>query len=66
MDQIAFFWVGQNITVPNILVESINLIYQSDVKIYHLTDMITPLVPGVTQVYRKKLSSDIMVARLEA
>ena len=66
MDQIAFFWVGQNITVPNILVESINLIYQSDVKIYHLTDMITPPVPGVTQVYRQKLSSDVMVARLEA
>ena len=34
MDQIAFFWVGQNITVPSILVESINLIYKSDVKIY--------------------------------
>ena len=28
--------------------------------------MVAPLVPGVTQVYRKKLSSDIMVARLEA
>ena len=28
--------------------------------------MITPPVPGVTQVYRQKLSSDIMVARLEA
>lgn len=65
MDQIAFFWVGQNITAPNFLVESINLIYKSDVKIYHLTDMITPHVPGVTQVYRQKLSSDVMVASLE-
>ena len=66
MDQIAFFWVGQNITVPSILVESINLIYKSDVKIYHLTDMITPPVPGVTEVYRQNLSSDVMLARLEA
>ena len=57
--------VGQNITVPNFLVESINLINKSDVKIYHLTDMITPPVLGVTQVYRQKLSSDVMVARLE-
>lgn len=66
MDQIAFFWVGQNITVPSILVESINLIYKFDVKIYHLTDMITPPVPGVTEVYRQNLSSDVMLARLEA
>ena len=66
MDQIAFFWVGQNITVPSILVESINLIYKFDVKIYHLTDMRTPPVPGVTEVYRQNLSSDVMVARLEA
>ncbi len=66
MDQIAFFWVGKNITVPSILVESINLIYKSDVKIYHLTDMITPPVPGVTEVYRQNLSSDVMLARLEA
>ena len=66
MDQIAFFWVGQNITVPSTLVESINLIYKSDVKIYHLTDMITPPVPGVTEVYRQNLSSDVMLARLEA
>ena len=46
MDQIAFFWVGENVRIPSILVESINTVYESDVQIYQLTDMSTPSVIG--------------------
>ena len=66
MDQIAFFWVGQNIRIPTILVESIKVAYKSDVKIFHLTNMSTPAVSGVTEVFRSNLSNEIMLARLEA
>ena len=66
MDQIAFFWVGENVRIPSILVESINTVYESDVKIYQLTDMSTPSVIGVSKVFRQNLSKDVMIARLQA
>ena len=43
MDQIAFFWVGENIEIPSILVKSVRKVYpNNDIKITHLTNMKTP------------------------
>ena len=66
-DQIAFFWVGETVATPTLLVKSINLIYgENQPKIYHLTDKNTPKIDGVTNTIRSDLSREIMVARLEA
>ena len=66
MDNIAFFWVGADITIPACLVQSARLVYGEDVSIHQLTDTSTPDIPGVSQVVRSHLSPDIMVARLQA
>ncbi len=66
MDRLAFFWVGEDITIPSILVQSALLVYENNVQIIQLTDLETPRVSGVTQIYRSKLSENIMLARLEA
>ena len=67
MDQIAFFWVGEDIKIPTYFVKSINNIYpDNDVKITHLTDIKTSNIEGVTNTIRSDLSEGLMVARLEA
>ena len=67
MDQIAFFWVGENIEIPSILVKSIRKVYpNNDVKITHLTNMKTPNIDGVSNTIRSELSKKLMLARLEA
>lgn len=62
----AFFWVGKDITIPQYLVNSINKIYSNDVKIFMLTNNETPYIEGVSQVIRKTLPKNIMLARLKA
>lgn len=66
MDRIAFFWIGEDLSTPEMLVKSILMVYGKDVEIVQLTDLTTAKIDGVTQCYRKKLSLDIMLARLEA
>ena len=63
---IAFFWVGQDTTLPSLLVRSIRLAFGPDFCVYQLSDRQTPAVAGVTHVKHLKLSPHIMVARLEA
>ena len=62
----AFFWVGEDISIPSYLVQSIRFIYGDDVTILQLSDSTTPRINGVTEVLRKNLSKFIMLARLEA
>ena len=62
----AFFWVGDDISIPQLLVNSINKSYSNDVNIFFLTDNKTPDIYGTTQTLRNNLSSNIMIARLEA
>ena len=67
MDQIAFFWVGENIEIPSVLVKSVRKVYTNDdIKITHLTNMKTPNIDGVTNTIRSELSKELMLARLEA
>tara|TARA_B110000003_G_C16604064_1_gene516808 strand:- start:438 stop:1193 length:756 start_codon:yes stop_codon:yes gene_type:complete len=65
-DQIAFFWIGNDILIPTYLVKSINLVYNRKVKIFHLTNFITKKIPGTTKTIRLDLSKDIMIARIQA
>lgn len=63
---IAFFWIGQDLTTPSALVKSVRSIYGDAVNLLQLTDRATPAVPLVSQVLRGDLSDKIMMARLQA
>ena len=60
----AFFWVGEDTSIPQYLVKSINKSYSGEVKIYMLTDKKTPFIDGVTKTIRTVLPKSIMLARL--
>ena len=62
----AFFWIGEDISIPSYLVRSILKTYSNDVNIIFLTDKKTPNIIGVTNTIRSNLSKDIMIARLQA
>ena len=66
MYTIAFFWVGDNTSIPQYLVNSIRLLMGKPVEVIQLTDEKTPAVSAVTKIQRLDLSADIMVARLQA
>ncbi len=66
LDQIAFFWIGNDNIIPTYLVKSINLVYKRKVKIFHLTNFITKKIPGTTKTIRLDLSKDMMIARIQA
>ena len=65
-NSIAFFWVGDDLKIPQYLVNSIRLVMGSEINIVQLTDMNTNKVESVSSVKRFSLSKNIMVARLEA
>ena len=66
LNQIAFFWVGPDVTIPSLLVRSIRLAFGPQFSILQLSGRETPQVAGVTTHKKIKLSPHIMVARLEA
>jgi hypothetical protein len=66
LNNIAFFWIGEDITIPTMLVRSIRMAFGQNFNIFQLSDRDTPMVEGVTVHKRLKLSQHIMVARLEA
>lgn len=66
LNHIAFFWVGQDVTIPTLLVRSIRAAFGADFRVHQLSDRETPKVEGVTTHKKVKLSPHIMVARLEA
>ncbi len=66
MNRIAFFWVGDQTSIPEAYVTSIRLIHGNTIEVIQLSDLDTPSIAGVNQVLRQKLCNDIMVARLEA
>jgi hypothetical protein len=66
LKRIVFFWIGEDVTVPTVLVASIRRHMQSGLEVIQLSDTTTPRVPGTTAAHALKLSSSIMIARLEA
>lgn len=66
INNFAFFWIGEDITIPKYLVNSINNCYKNQVNIYMLTNNRTPHINGVTKTIRSLLPKEIMLARLKA
>ncbi len=64
--QFAFFWVGEDISIPSALVASIRFIYDKEAHIYQLTDKRTESITGVDEILRDELPNEIMLARLKA
>lgn len=62
----AFFWVGDSIRVPDLLVKSIRKVYKDDANIYFLTNIETPNIEGVDKTIRLRLPKEMMTARLKA
>ena len=66
LNNIAFFWIGPDTTIPTLLVRSIRIAFGPHFNVIQLSDRSTPRVEGVTSHKQFKLSPHIMVARLEA
>jgi hypothetical protein len=66
LNHIAFFWIGQDTSIPTMLVRSIRAAFGANFNVHQLSDRDTPMVEGVTTHKKLKLSPLIMVARLEA
>ena len=62
----AFFWIGEDISIPSMLVNSIRLIYGEEAHVYYLTDTKTPIIHGVNKIIRGMLPKGLMLARLKA
>ena len=61
-----FFWIGEKVEIPQILVNSIRLVMGDEINVVQLTNKSTNEVGGVNEVKRFNLSNQIMIARLEA
>lgn len=64
--QFAFFWVGNDISIPSVLVDSIRFTYGDEAYIYQLSDKKTEPIKGVNEIIRDELPNEIMLARLKA
>ena len=64
--RLAFFWVGQDTRIPQVLVSSVRAVYGGSLEVVQLTDLETPEVDGVSWVQRRSLDPHIMVARLQS
>lgn len=63
---LAIFWRGEDVAVPERLVCSLRLSFGEELEIHQLTDNTTPQIPMVTHCHRGDLNPNIMVARIEA
>ncbi|MBM3455115.1 MAG: hypothetical protein FJX80_08200 [Bacteroidetes bacterium] len=64
--QFAFFWVGNDISIPLALVNSIRFTYGDEAYIYQLSDKKTESIKDVNEIIRDELPNEIMLARLKA
>jgi hypothetical protein len=66
LKRIVFFWVGEDVGLPSLLVASIRRHLPGSLEVVQLSDTSTPRVQGTTRHVTLKLSAAMMVARLEA
>ena len=64
MNQLVFYWSGENIEIPSILVKSV-LISNEGLKIIQVTDENTDTVEGVNEVVRIDKSDNIIMDRIK-
>ncbi len=65
MDQLVFFWVGEDISIPEYFVKSIKK-NKSKIKIIQVSDLKTKKIKEVDSFVSYDLPKDIMLARLKA
>lgn len=63
---VAIFWVNDDISIPQLFVNSIRNIMSNNIDIVILTDKKTPEIKYVNNMFRYDLSEYIMVARLQS
>ena len=66
MDQIAFFWRGEDTTIPEYFVKSIKIRNLNNIKIIQVSDTKAKKIEGVDILIDKDLPKDLMSARLKA
>ena len=63
---IAIFWVNEEVSIPQLFVNSIRDIMANDIDIIILTDKKTPEIKNVNNIIRYDLPNYIMLARLQS
>ena len=64
MNQLVFYWSGENVEIPKILVKSV-LISNEGLKIIQVTDKKTDKIEGVNEVLRIDKSDNIIMDRIK-
>lgn len=66
MNQLVFFWIGENLFIPELFVKSIKKISSKKIKIIQVSNLKTKKIKGVDEIIKNDLPNDIMTARLKA
>ena len=66
MNQLVFFWIGENLSIPEFFVKSIKKIESKKFKIIQVSNLKTRKIKGVDKIIKTDLPKDIMTARLKA
>ena len=66
MNQIVFFWIGENLAIPEYFVKSIKKTALKKFKIIQVSNFKTNKIKGVDSIIQADLPKDIMTARLKA
>jgi len=64
IEQIIFYWVGDKIEIPELLVRSARIIYKNEIKIIQISDELTGKISSVDEVKRIKTTGNLMIDRL--
>lgn len=64
IEQIIFYWVGDKIKIPELLVKSARIIYKDKIKIIQISDVLTGKISSVDEIIRIKSTGNLMVDRL--
>ncbi len=64
IEQIIFYWVGDKIKIPELLVKSARIIYKDEIKIIQISDILTGKISSVDEVIRIKPTGNLMTDRL--
>lgn len=64
IEQIIFYWVGDKIKIPELLVKSARIIYKDKIKIIQISDVLTGKISSVDEIIRIKSTGNLMIDRL--
>ena len=64
IDQIIFYWVGNNLKVPSFLVKSLRIIFKNNIKITQISDEITNKIEGIDEIKRYQSTNKLMTDRI--